>query len=94
MGMMIYGKDSLDYAELDKALIAITSLSIGFFPNELFHSSNIKFTAVFLTFYYFFVIFFLISVFASIYIDLYRKVVMEHGEKYQKKPDEKCKIIW
>lgn len=70
------------------------SLVSGNFPKSLFDQADIELMAPFFTIYYFFLIFFLIAVFASIYIDFYRKIVMEYGERYSGSDISKYYVLW
>lgn len=84
--MILFGPVSDDYKTLGNAFISIIGLSVGYFDTTVWRESDSVLMAVFLTFYYFFQIFFLITVFASIYIDTYRRVAMEQGEFSDGKP--------
>jgi len=81
MGMILWGSISSDFEIEVNALISVAALALGHFDYQILQEGNIHLTAAFLTIYYFFFIFFLVTVFASILIDSYRIVTIEHNAK-------------
>lgn len=76
----LFGMHSASYNNFRDAFVSMLLFGLGQAPGDIFDSdTSAPMTIVFFTIYYFFVVFFFITVFAGIYIDSYRVVVMQSG---------------
>jgi len=76
----LFGVHSGSFNNFRDAFVSMLLFGLGQAPGDIFdQSSSASMTIIFFTIYYFFIVFFLITVFAGIYIDSYRTVVMQSG---------------